>query len=148
MSVLRKLSPTRRGVVEAASTILGASVVAGYGINRLFSDPAAVSGSLAQIGATLLVAYAVQVGWVIQNSRKRGASRENWAGATTGVGCSGLTGIVIALCLSTKHSLNLLEELGFAWSVMSIGFLGLWIAVQPWAMYDMNHRFNTEYPDE
>jgi hypothetical protein len=148
MAVIRRLSPTRRGFFEAVFVIFFASVAAGYGINRLFSNPSAVSDSLAQIGATLLVAYAVQVGWVIQNSRTRGSNRENWAGVTTGVGCSGLIGIAIGLCLSSKESLSLVEEFGFSWAVMSVGFLGLWIAIQPWAMYDMHHRFNTEYPDE
>jgi len=126
-----------------------ASVFTGYAINAVFSDPASVSEPLAQIGATLLVAYAVQTGWVVQNSRKRGADRENWVGVASGVGCCALIGVFIALCLSPhQESLDLLEGLGFAWAVISIGFLGLWTALQTWAMYDLAHSFSTEYHED
>lgn len=139
----------RQGFVEAIAVISFVAVIAGFGINQLFSDPARVSEALAQIGATLLVAYVVQTGWVIQTSRKRGTDRENWVGMTTGVGSCALVGILIALCLSPhEEPLGLIEGFGFAWATISIGFLGLWTAIQPWAIYDLNHAFNTEYPDE
>ncbi|HEY6144825.1 MAG TPA: hypothetical protein VIV13_01015, partial [Solirubrobacterales bacterium] len=124
--LLRSLSPMRRGFVEAVWMIFLASVLTGYAINIAFSDPAAVSEPLAQIGATLLVAYAVQTGWVVQNSRKRGGDRENWVGMASGIGCCTLVGVFVALCLSPhQESLDLLEGFGFAWAVISIGFLGL-----------------------
>jgi hypothetical protein len=149
LPVLRGLSPIRRGFVEAVWMIFLLAAVAGYGINQLFSDPAIVSESFAQIGATLLVAFAVQTGWVVQASRRRGQERENWVGMTTGIGSSALVGILIALCLSThEEPLGLLESFGFAWVVASIGFLGIWTALQAWAMYDLTHAFSTEYPDE
>jgi uncharacterized membrane protein YfcA len=139
----------RRGFFEAAVVVFFTSAIAGAGINQLFSDPARVCEPLAQIGATLLVAYAVQVAWAIQHSRDRGPDRENWVGITTGLGVCALIGVLAALCLSVhEEPLNLLEGLGFAWVVMSIGLLGLWIAIQPWVMYEWTHRFNTEYPDE
>jgi uncharacterized membrane protein YfcA len=147
--VLRGLSPMLRGFTESVAVIFFVSAVTGYGINQLFSDPAEVSEPFAQIGATLLVAYTVQTGWVIQSSRKRGADRENWVGMAVGVGCCALIGILIALCLSPhEESLDLLESFGFAWVVTSVLLLGLWTALQPWAMYDLNHSFNTEYHDE
>jgi uncharacterized membrane protein YfcA len=149
LPVLRGLSPVRRGFVEAVWVIFFAAATAGYGINVLFSDPAAVAEPFAQIGATLLVAYAVQTGWVVQTSRKRGADRENWVGMTSGVGCCALVGILVALCLAPhQEPLDLLEGFGFAWAVTSIAFLGLWTALQTWATYGLAHKFNTEYPDE
>ncbi|HYH54385.1 MAG TPA: hypothetical protein VD761_09655 [Solirubrobacterales bacterium] len=67
----------------------------------------------------------------------------------TGVGCCALIGIFIALSLSAhEEPLSLLEGFGFAWAVTSVGILGLWTALQAWALYDLNHSFNTEYPDE
>lgn len=149
LPVLRGLSPLRRGFVEAVWVIFLTSAVAGYGINQVFSDPAKVSEPLAQIGATLLVAFAVQTGWVVQASRKRGDDRENWVGMTAGIGSCALLGILVALCLSVHtEPLDLLEGFGFAWVVASVGFLGVWTALQAWAMYDLHHAFNTEYPDE
>jgi hypothetical protein len=149
LPLLRGLSPLRRGFVEAVFVIFSVAVVADFGINRFFSDPALVSNSLSQIGATLLVAYAVQTGWVIQASRSRGQDRENWVGMTAGIGCSALTGIIVALSLSAhQERLDLLEGFGFSWAVTAIGVLGIWTALQTWSMYDLNHRFNAEYPDE
>jgi len=139
----------RRGFVEAVAVIFFVSALTGYGLSLIFSSPAGISEPLAQIGATLLVAYTVQTGWVIQTSRKRGADRENWVGMTSGIGCCALTGILVALWLSAhKEPFGLLEAFGFAWAMASIGFLGLWTALQPWAIYDLNHSFTTEYPDE
>ena len=139
----------RRGFAESVAVIFLTATLAGYWINRFFSDPASVSEPLAQIGATLLVAYAVQTSWVIQSSRKRGANREYWVGLTTGVGLCALVGILVALCLAPhREPLDLVEGLGFAWVVTSVGFLGLWTALQTWTMYDLHHAFTTEYPDE
>jgi hypothetical protein len=139
----------RRGFVETIAVDAGLTALMAGAVLDLFSDPVQVAGSLAQIGATLLVAYAVQMSWVLENSRKRGADRENWVGFATGVGVCALGGIGIALALSGHHgSLNPFEQLGFAWALVSIGVLGGWIAIQPWAMYEWTHWFNAEYPDE
>jgi len=50
---------------------------------------------IAQIGATLLVAYAVEMAWFVKESRVRGRKRENWVGsprsARVRVGCGELT---------------------------------------------------------
>jgi hypothetical protein len=149
LPVLRGLSPMRRGFMEAAAGIFFSAALAGYGINQIFSDPARIAEPLAQIGATLLVAYTVQTAWIIQTSRKRGADRENWVGVATGLGSCALIGVLIALALSPhEEALGLLEGFAFAWAVTSIGSLGLWTALQPWATYDLNHAFKTEYPDE
>lgn len=97
----------------------------------------------------LLVAYAVQMAWVFQNSRKRGRERQNWTGITTGLSSCALLGIAIALLLSEQRGLfDWLEAFGFAWALVSIGFLGLWIAILPWTMYEWTHSFNAEYSDE
>jgi hypothetical protein len=140
----------RKGLLESSAVISTVAAVLTYGLNRLVDGPSAhFFESLAQIGATVLVAYAVQTAWVLQVSHKRGAARENWVGMTTGLGVCAFLGIGIALFLSNHlGALGWLEECGFAWAIVSIGFLGLWIALQPWAMYEWTHWFNTEYPDE
>jgi hypothetical protein len=73
----------------------------------------------------------------------------NWVGVTTGVGCCALVGILVALALAGHHEpFNWLEAFAFGWVVIGNLLLGLWIAVQPWAMYQWTHWFSTEYPDE
>ncbi|HEU4706713.1 MAG TPA: hypothetical protein VFS64_05985 [Solirubrobacterales bacterium] len=121
-----------------------------YALKQLLPVPSgAVAGAFAQVGATLLVAYAVHTTWVLQNSPKRGHRRENWVGVASGVGSCAIIGIAFGLALSGQQgSLDGWEQLLFAWTAVSVGFLGLWIALQPWAMYDLMHKFKTEYPDE
>jgi hypothetical protein len=150
LPVLRGLSPLRRGFVEAVAFISLSSALCTWVLHEFISEASAgLCGSLAQIGATLLVAYAVHTAWVLQNSRKRSAQRENWVGITSGIGSCALTGIGIALLLSDPHgSLDWIEAFGLGWAFISVAFLGIWIALQPWAMYDLVHWFNTEYPDE
>jgi hypothetical protein len=149
LPVLGGLSPMQWGFAEAFSVTFVISLLSLVGLNQLFPNPAQTSAALAQIGATLLIAHVVQMSWVLQNSRKRGSDRENWVGANTGLGICAVTGIGVALALSShEESFNWLEGFGFAWVVVSSGLLGLWIAIQPWAMYHWTHLFNTEYSDE
>jgi uncharacterized membrane protein YfcA len=149
LPVLRGFSPIRRGLLEAFTATLGFAFLACFGLNPLFSDAPGVSPALAQIDATLLVAYAVQMSWVVQNSRKRGKDRENWVGVTAGLGICSVVGIGLALAISSHpEPFNWLEELAFGWVLASSALMGFWIAAQPWAMYEWTHWFNTEYPDE
>lgn len=101
LPVLRRLSPMSRGLLEAFNATLAFAFLACLGLNTLFSDAPGVSAALAQIDATLLVAYAVQMSWVLQNSRKRGKDRENWVGVTAGLGTCSVIGIGLALALSS-----------------------------------------------
>ncbi len=138
-----------RGILEAVATTFSCTLVSFLGLHRLFPDPAQTAAALAQIGATLLVAYAVQMSWALQASRKRGSQRENWVGVTTGVGACAMVGITLALALAGHHEpLNWLEAFAFGWVVIAVALLGIWIAFQPWAMYHWTHSFTTEYPDD
>lgn len=146
---LRGLSPLVKGVLEAVATVFLCTAVSFWGIYGLFPDPAQTCSALAQIGATLLVAYTVSMSWVLQASRKRGPGRENWVGVTTGVGFCALTAIILGLALAGHHEqFNWFEAFAFGWVIIANAMLGVWIAIQPWAMYHWTHWFSTEYPDE
>jgi uncharacterized membrane protein YfcA len=149
LPVLRRLSQISRGALEAVATTFGCTLLAFVGLFQLFPEPDRTCALLAQIGATLLIAYAVQMSWVLQVSRRRDSDRENWVGLATGIGVCALIGILMALALADHHeSLNWLEAFAFGWVVVSNALLGIWIAFQPWAMYHWTHSLNTEYPDE
>lgn len=149
LPVLRRLSPFARGILDAVATTFSCSLLSFFGLYQLFPEPDRTSAALAQIGATLLVAYAVQMSWVLKVSRIRGSDRENWVGITTGVGACALSGILVSLALAGHHEpYNWLEAFAFGWAVIGTALLGIWIAFQPWAMYHWTHMFNTEYPDE
>jgi hypothetical protein len=140
----------RRGVLESAAVAFSGSLLFAYATNRLVSAPSGrFFDNVAQIGATLLVADAVQTGWFLQNSRKRGADRENWIGVMAGLSGCALIGITIALLLSDHQgSYAWFEQIGFGWVVVSLFLLGASIALQPLTTYEWVHSLSTEYPDE
>ena len=147
---LRKLSPLQKGLLEALGVTLATAVMLLLLVSRYFSDPSGgICANIAQILATLLVAFAVQTGWLLQNSRERGAKQENWVGIASGIGISALIGIGIGLVL-TDHpeGLSWAGKLGFAWMIASLALLGVMIALQPYATYEWAHSLNAEYPDE
>ena len=149
LPALRKLSPVSKGVLEAVATTFAIAIFSFVGIYQLFPEPGQTSAALAQIGATLLIAYAVQTSWVLKASRKRGPDRENWVGVAAGIGFCALIGIFLALALAGHHEpLNWLEAFAFGWVVVANVLLGGMIAFQPWAMYHWTHWFNADYSDE
>ncbi len=147
---LRRASPMRRGAIQAAFGVAGIAI----GVDLLFSffsasPSAALAGDLAQIGATLLVAYGVEISWAVKASRARGADHKIWIGFVAALALCGLVGIGVALALSDPHgSLTTPERFLFSLSVGSIGLLGAVVALTPVIAYDWAHSLRAEYTDE
>ncbi|MET0558298.1 MAG: hypothetical protein ABW065_06465 [Solirubrobacterales bacterium] len=101
---------------------------------------AATLESTAQIGATLLVAYALEISWLIRASRRRPlAERQDRMGAFTTMGAAAALGIAISLALaeqSLRHDWTWLDRFGFGWVVVSLFVLGLMIVMQPWMTHE------------
>jgi hypothetical protein len=150
LPILRGLSPLRRGFVEtfavcAFGTLLAFPFLVLVGLRV----PAETFDASAQIGATLLVAYAVEISWWLKSSQLRGAKRENWVGFSAGIGTCGLTGVGVAVLLSIgAPDLNWIETLGTTWSLLTIILLGGLVATLPLLIYEWTHRIQAEYPDE
>jgi hypothetical protein len=146
---LRELSPLRKGVIEAIAVIGLCAVVSFPFFWAYAAAPGETFGDIAQIGATLLVAYAVETSWWLKTSRKRGARRENWVGFVVGIGLGGFLGIASAVALSAHDgSLNWIEAFGLAWSAVSLLLLGLLVATLPLLIYEWTHYLQTDNPDE
>jgi hypothetical protein len=94
--------------------------------------------SAAQIGATLLIAFAVEIGWVVKESDRQEAQREEWVGFVSSLGSAGFSGILVSLALvehlSAGHE-NWLDRFGFAWVLASLLLLGIFVAIQPATTY-------------
>jgi hypothetical protein len=147
---LRALSPMGRGFLVAGIGVGVGAAPTALVVSVAGRAPAGSTyGVLAEVGGTLLVAYAVTTGWVLQASMRRDRDRENWVGFVAGLGLCALVGIAAAMALSGHDGrLEGLEMLAFAWSVFSILMLGAFTAAQPWLLYHWTHAFNAEYPDE
>lgn len=90
--------------------------------------------SIASIGATLLVAWAVEGAWMATKNERDGEDRENWLGSTAGFGVAGLLGIAIALLVAEHRAAghgNFLDSLGLWWSVVALGLLGTLVVMYP-----------------
>jgi threonine/homoserine/homoserine lactone efflux protein len=146
------MSPVPKGIAAAVGFMTGslaamAMLTVGLEVDLRLSNQAL--SSIAQIGATLLIAYAVETSWFIKQSRIRDSGRENWVGFVTGVGISSAFGIAFAVALINRHgSPSFLESAVAMWTLFSTGFLALLVALLPYFLYEWVHAINTEYPDE
>jgi hypothetical protein len=151
LPALNRLSATGRGAVEAGFGIGTAAVAALIVISfwRLAPTPS-TSSSLAQIGATLLVAYGVETNWLLKRSHVRSKSRQSWVGFASGIAFCGLFGIGTALALASEpqppHTFA--QHLLLAWTLASFFFLGTFVALSPSLVYEWTHQLNTDPPDE
>jgi hypothetical protein len=146
------MSPFQRGAASAVGLI--GSGAAGFAALVVFShahlhlSDEALS-DMAQIGATLLVAYAVEMSWFVKESRARGSKRENWIGFVAGIGGCSALGIAIAVALvGDQGSARFIQALGALWMLFSLGFLLGLVGVLPYLLYEMAHSLRTEDPDE
>ncbi|HEX5982984.1 MAG TPA: hypothetical protein VFY69_02140 [Solirubrobacterales bacterium] len=146
------MPPFARGVIAAVGSMVGGStavalLLIGSEADFVLSDEALAA--MAQIGATLLIAYAVETSWFVKESRSRGRERENWLGFVTGVGACGALGTAIAIAfIGHDGSLSFLQAFAGMWMLFSIGLLALLVAFLPYLLYELVHALNTEYPDE
>lgn len=136
------LTPLWRGAVSTVASIILMTVLFAAGFGLLLDGPpsAELFGQLAQIGATLLVAYSVAIVAAEQQLRTKGSRdvHEDWLGFSVGAGVCGLLGIILAIGLSAHRDAgyaNLLDDIGLWWCVSSIAVLGLMIAILPLASY-------------
>jgi hypothetical protein len=150
LPILRGLSPMSRGVFVACSAELLVTAFVYLAVRRQATDPPPeLCSDIAQLGATFLVAYGVEMSWVLKSNIRRGAGRENWVGFVGGIGCSGFFGIALSVGLSAhSNPLGTVGQLAFGAALVSVGFLGVLVAASPFFIYDWAHWFNTEYPDE
>lgn len=148
---LRRASAFQRGFAGAVGFIFGGSTA-------LFALDGSITASLApailsdtgQIGATLLVAFAVESSWLVKQSRQRGSGSENWIGFVAGLGASGALGIAFAVALlgHDHGAFNGMEHWAATWAVFSVGLLAGLVGALPYALYEWRHALSTEYPDE
>jgi hypothetical protein len=136
LPVLRGLSPVRKGLAEAACLVTGVSLMTAAGLGFVAPRPSdSLLRSLAEIGAALLIAYAIEISWLVRASRARPlAEREARLGVFVGLGAAGLLGIALALAIAepaSEHHWTRLDEIAFAWAIVSLGMLGLVVVLQP-----------------
>jgi drug/metabolite transporter (DMT)-like permease len=151
LPLLRRLSSFQRGFAVALATIFAGSllIVFDRDVTAELSDQ--VLSDMAQIGATLLVAYSVEVSWLVKGSRSRGSNKEMFVGFIAGIGASGALGIAMAVSLLGHEDgvpFNGVEHWAASWAVVALSLLAGLVGMLPYAIYEWGHAINTEYPDD
>lgn len=123
---------------------------AAFGVGFVFDRPPTVEAdTVAQLGAAFLIAYGVEMSWVVRATNERGGSYETWLGLVTGLALCGLSGIVVAAGLAdTGSGTSALREVGFAWSCGAVILLGAMVASTPVLTYEWRRQLATEFDDE
>lgn len=97
-------------------------------------------GRLAEIGAALLIAYAIVTAGIVSAAKKRPwREREARVGRFVGLGTSGLAGIMLALVLSEhdpRAPWQWLDQLAFAGTCVSLFAFGLVVVFQPRVVHE------------
>lgn len=146
------MSPFLKGAAAALGLMTGGAVAIALfliGIQADFGLSDEALSATAQIGATLLIAYAVETCWFIKESRSRGSNSENWIGFVSGLGVCSALGVFIALAfIGYEGSLSFLQAFAAVWMIFSLGFLALLVALLPYLLYEWVHAIHTDYPEE
>jgi cytochrome bd-type quinol oxidase subunit 2 len=140
----------RRGLLKTVPLI---AVLSGciYVLLNAFTSEITASplDDLAQIGATLFIAYALETASLVKIDGSRDAKHEEWLGVVTAFGACAFLGIGICLVLNDgSKSLNDLESAAFSVAVTSIGMLGILVAAFPYLWYEWIHQLRTRTSDE
>jgi Kef-type K+ transport system membrane component KefB len=143
------MSPMARGFASALVAFAFTGLLARWLLAVLAARPSGeLLRDMAVIGATLLIAYAIEMSAVVRVERVRTPNRENWIGFVVGSGVSGLIAIIISLGLAERAEVNhwiWLDQAAFAFAAMAFLGLGLLVALLPWLHYEWSRP---EAPDD
>lgn len=127
------MDETDKGSLQALGLVFGLAAIFTLCTASWPDPPAELMSDAAGVGSALFIAYAVEMAWLTSRYDVGGVF-DRRVGQFLGVGLCGLFGIVVALLLSSHlkagHS-NLLDSFGVAWVCISLGLLGLIVALQP-----------------
>lgn len=142
---MRSIDPLTKGLFRAALFVF----VLAYVVSLVFSDlspSTEVLRTIAGIGGGFFLAYVIEATWLAERF-SNSARNENLLGVMTGLAVSGLTGVILTLFLSetaSGASLTGTQNFYFWWSFISLGFLGLLVALQPALIHFWLHETDSD----
>ncbi len=129
---MRSIDPITKGLLKSALFVFVISSLAAAVVDDL-NPSTELLRTMAGIGASFFLAYVIEATWLAQRFPKNERS-EDFLGLLTGLAVSGLAGVVFALFLSEAAPSGPLKGshgFYFWWSLISLGGLGLLVALQP-----------------
>jgi hypothetical protein len=134
------LGPFFSGLIEGIGSPLAVTLMFwGVAESRSVAVPAAdVFRDLAQIGAALLIAFAVATTGASKTIGKDLRDHLNWLGVTCGLGLCGFLAVAGSVALTAHrkagHS-GWLDILGLCWAATCLGLIGILVAFLPYAAF-------------
>jgi hypothetical protein len=133
--MIRALPAYRRGLAEALIIMIMLASLSWVFFAAFHVRPGAeVLRALAQIGATLLVAYGVVASSIISAAQVEPPDkRKERLGALVGIGAAGMAAIATALVLSERACIanpNPFEEFAFGWTSAALLMFLVMVALQ------------------
>jgi hypothetical protein len=145
---IRHLSPIWQGAVKCGLLVLGVALCLAPGFLSL-RPPFAEADTLAQVGAAFMIAYGVEMSWVVRATSERSRRYEDWIGFTSCLAFCGLLGTIVALAVAdSRDGASTLGEIGLAWSCAAIVLLGAVVACTPALSYEWRRQLMTETQDD
>ncbi len=130
----------RRGSITGLALIVGLGLVLWPITAALAERPSAeFLRYMAGIGATLLIAYAIEMSAVVRGDHVRTPVRENSIGGIVGIGVSGLMAIAASLALAERAEVGhwlWADRAVFAFATGALLMLGLVVTLLPAFHYE------------
>lgn len=133
------LEPIGKGLLLALFSVAVASIGGAFFLGAIPPASPELLQSLATIGAIFVVAYVVEIVWMVPRMG-RGEEFEEWLGFMVGAGIAGLLAIAVALLGAAHRSAghaNSLDDLGLSFVIVSLVILAATVVLQPL----LAHRF-------
>jgi len=120
-------------------------------LSTLASQPSAqLLRYMGALGATMLVAYAIESSAAVRSTRFRDPTQERWIGALVGSASAGLLGIITALSLGERAAVghwSWADDLAFAFAFGSLALLGIFVVLLPFLTYEWSRLSNLDGDD-
>jgi uncharacterized membrane protein YdjX (TVP38/TMEM64 family) len=128
-----RTDPLTKGLFQGIGAVILVAGCLALGLKDLAQPSPALLRDIASLGGALVLAYVVQMSWLVRTVR-RDDEYENLVGVATGLGVGGLLGVFMALLIAAHREAghaNVLDTLGASWAFASLIMLGSLVIIQP-----------------
>ena len=149
---MKSMTPMRSGSAISVIGVCVLGVMLWWPLAELAERPSPeLLRSLAAIGATLLIVYAVEFSAAIRSSRLLETSREVWVGAIVGAAAMGMIGVVLTLSLAERAQVGhwiWADALAFSFAVSSLILLAVFVVLLPQYAYEWSREADQMADDD
>jgi hypothetical protein len=145
------MSAIQKGVAGSSASILFIGICLFPALSVVAPEPSPdLLRSIAAIGATVWIGWAIQAAIALGAPHSRGPTQEAFVGTIVGTSACGLLGIIIALSLAERADVRhwlWLDQLAFSLAASSLIFVGICIALLAYFIYEWSRQDRIDPPE-